>query len=245
MTTRDDESRSYYDAFSRHYDDERGGRRKGGYHDLLDDLEVGLVERWARDRDVLEVGCGTGLLLERFARFARRAEGVDLSPGMLAHARARGLDVREGSATALPYPDDSFDVVCSFKVLAHVEDIDRAIAEMFRVTRPGGVVIAEFYNRASLRAVAKRIAGARAIADGKDESSVFVRLDSVDEMVARFPRDAERVDARGIRIVTPAAFALRVPVLRDAVRFAEHALADGPLKRFAGFYALVYRKRAA
>lgn len=245
MTARDDQSRAYYDAFATHYDDERGGRRRGGYHDLLDDLEVDLVERHGRGADLLEVGCGTGLLLERFGRFARTARGVDLSPGMLAHARARGLDVTEGSATELPYDDASFDVVCSFKVLAHVEQIDRAIAEMFRVTRPGGIVIAELYNRASLRAVAKRVAGARAIAEGKDESSVFVRLDSVDEMVGRFPGDAELVEARGIRIVTPAAFVLRIPVLRDIVRRAEFALADSPMKRFAGFYALVYRKSRA
>lgn len=245
MATQDEQSRAYYDAFSAHYDDERGGRRAGGYHDMLDDLEVGLVERWGQGKDLLEVGCGTGLLLARFARFARRAQGVDLSPGMLSRARARGLDVREGSVTDLPFDDASFDVVCSFKVLAHVEEIERALSEMFRVTRPGGVVIAEFYNRASLRALAKRAAGARAIAEGKDESSVFVRLDSVREMLARFPEDAELVDARGIRIVTPAAFALRVPVLRGVIRFAEHALADTPLKRFAGFYAVVYRKPAS
>ncbi|MFO0617179.1 MAG: class I SAM-dependent methyltransferase [Polyangiaceae bacterium] len=242
---RDDESRAYYDAFSLHYDDERGGRRRGGYHDLLDDLEVDLVERWARGKELLEVGCGTGLLLERFAAFTARARGVDLSPGMLSHARARGLDVREGSATDLPFADASFDVVCSFKVLAHVEEIDRAIAEMFRVTRPGGLVIAELYNRASLRAVAKQIAGARAIAEGKDESSVYVRLDSVEEMRARFPRDAELVAERGIRIVTPAALVLRIPVVKALVRRAEIALAATPLKRFGGFYALVYRKAHA
>src|SRR5690606_39017711 len=102
-------------------------------------------------KDVLECGCGTGLILERIARFARSASGIDLSPGMLEVAKRRGLDVQEGSITSLPFPDASFDVTCSFKVLAHVPDIGRALAEMARVTRPSGVILAEFYNPWSLR----------------------------------------------------------------------------------------------
>jgi ubiquinone/menaquinone biosynthesis C-methylase UbiE len=239
-----DESQSlaYYDEFSKHYDDKRGGREPHGYHDLVDDLEVDFVERFATNRDLLEVGCGTGLLLQRFARFARSAKGIDLSPGMLEHARSRGLDVTVGSATDLPFPDASFDVTCSFKVLPHVPDIDRALAEMQRVTRPGGVVIAEFYNAQSLRALAKRLAGAQAIGAGKDESSVFVRLESVREMHARFPASARLVATRGIRIVTPAAAVLRVPGLRHIVAGAERALADTAAARFAGFYVVAYEK---
>src|SRR5580693_8070203 len=93
------QTRAYYDEFAARYEERRDGRDPGGYHDLLDELEVGFVERYGRGRDVLEVGCGTGLLLRRIAGFARTARGVDLSPGMLAQARARGLDVIEASAT--------------------------------------------------------------------------------------------------------------------------------------------------
>src|SRR5262245_4442602 len=111
------ETRAYYDEFSQRYEDKRGGREPGGYHDLIDDLEVDLVARHATGKDVLEVGCGTGLLLERFAKFAKSAKGVDLSPGMLEKARGRGLDVAEASASELPFEAGSFDVACSFKVL--------------------------------------------------------------------------------------------------------------------------------
>src|SRR5438034_588830 len=83
------------------------------------------------------------LVLERIQRFARSARGVDLSPGMLERARGRGLDVLEGSVTELPFPDESFDVTCSFKVLAHVPEVERALSEMLRVTRRGGHVVAE------------------------------------------------------------------------------------------------------
>ena len=166
---RDANSRAYYDDFATGYERER----HRGYHVLLDELELGIVEPLVRGRDVLEVGCGTGLILEKLARFARRAEGVDLSPGMLEHARNRGLDVREGSATELPYPDDSFDVAVSFKVLAHVPDIERALSEMARVVRPGGHVIAELYNPWSLRFLAKRLAGPQPISDGRTEADVY------------------------------------------------------------------------
>lgn len=241
-TTEESRSKTYYDAFSRRYDDRRGGREPGGYHDLLDDLEVDLVRRYGQGRDVLEVGCGTGLLLSRFAEFAKSTKGIDLSPGMLEKATARGLDVVQGSATELPWPDASFDVACSFKVLAHIPEVDRAIEEMLRVVRPGGHVIAEFYNPYSLRAIAKRIAGARPTSELLREDAVFTRFDAPADVARRTPRGAELVAARGIRIVTPAASAMKIPILRDVLRYAETRLADGPLARVAGFYVAVWEK---
>jgi ubiquinone/menaquinone biosynthesis C-methylase UbiE len=238
----DQRSRAYYDAFAERYDARRGGNEPNGYHDLIDDLEVEMVERFGVGGDVLEVGCGTGLLLGRFARFAKTARGIDSSPGMLARAEARGLDVALASATALPFPDASFDVTCSFKVLAHVREVELALREMFRVTRPGGVVVAEFYNTWSLRSLARRLGGPRAVSERIDESEVFVRLDDVDTMHGRFPRDARFLGARGIRIVTPAAGVLRWPFLGGALARAERALADTALGRFGGFYVLAYRK---
>ncbi len=105
-----------------------GPTGRSGYHALIDDLEVEVVRRHGTGRDVLECGAGTGLLLERFAQFARSAKGIDLSPGMLDRARERGLDVREASVTSIPFNDQSFDVTCAFKVLAHVPEIGRALA---------------------------------------------------------------------------------------------------------------------
>src|SRR5205085_155292 len=127
--------------------------------------------------DLLEVGCGTGLLLERFGAFAN-AKGIDLSPRMLDRARARGLDVREGSATKLPFDDAQFDVTVSFKVLAHVGDIGRALSEMVRVTRPGGVVLAEFYNPWSFRGLLKRLGPAGRISRFTKEDAVYTRFDA-------------------------------------------------------------------
>lgn len=237
-------NRAYYDAFSARYEAARGDNDPGGYHELLDELESEFVRRFGARRDVLEVGCGTGLILQRIRGFARSARGVDLSPGMLAHAQNRGLDVMVGSATELPFSEATFDVTCSFKVLAHVPDIERALSEMLRVTRPGGHVLAEFYNPNSLRGVLKRLGPAGEIAEGAHEGHVYTRYDSPSSVTRMLPPGARIVASRGVRIVTPAAAVMRVPVLRQAFRLAEKTLCDTPLAALGGFWIAAIQKQA-
>ena len=239
-----DQTRAYYDEFSKSYERHRRPNSKDGYHALVDDLEVELCARYGTGKDVLECGCGTGLILERIQEHARRAVGIDLSPGMLELARARGLEVEEGSVTALPFEDASFDVTCSFKVLAHVPDIGRALAEMARVTRPGGVILAEFYNPWSLRGLAKRLGPAGKISDRTRESAVYTRFDSPRVLPRILPPGTRLEAARGIRIVTPAAVAMRVPGLSGMLRAAERFLCDTPAASFGGFYVAVIRRQA-
>jgi ubiquinone/menaquinone biosynthesis C-methylase UbiE len=235
-------TRAYYDEFSRSYEAERRPNDPYGYHAFVDDLEVELAERHGRGKDVLECGCGTGLILERIASFARLAKGVDLSPGMLDLARARDLDVCEGSVTQLPFPDASFDVTCSFKVLAHVPEVGRALREMARVTRPGGTLLAEFYNPVSLRGLVKRLGPAGKISESTRESAVYTRFDAPWIVPRLLPPGVRVESARGVRIVTPAAAALRVPGVRQVLTRLERLLADTPAAFFGGFYIAVLRK---
>jgi SAM-dependent methyltransferase len=233
------EARAYYDDFVARY--ERG--RGEGYHALVDELELSVVLPLCAGRDVLELGCGTGLLLSRVAEVAGRAVGVDLSPKMLERARARGLDVQAANVTALPFDDASFDVVYSFKVLAHVPELRRALEEAARVTRPGGKVVIELYNRHSLRHLAKRLAGPGQISESRDESDVFTRWDTPASARAALPDEIELVETIGIRIATPAAFVHRVPGVGAAFRRLERALMRSPLRRFGGFYVMVLERR--
>lgn len=237
-----DATRAYYDEFSSRYEAERRPNRPAGYHALVDDLEVELVERYGTGGDILECGCGTGLILERIARFARSAKAIDLSPRMLDHARARGLDVREASVTDIPFSAESFDVTCAFKVLAHVPEVGRALSEMARVTRPGGVVIAEFYNPMSVRGLVKRVGPAGSISKRVRESAVYTRFDAPWVIPRVLPPTLHIECVRGARIVTPAAAAMRVPWVRDALRKVEWRLADTWAAFFAGFYVVVLRK---
>ena len=231
--------RGYYDDAAGWYDRGRGQR----YHALVDDLAIELCARHGHGRDVLEVGCGTGRLLARIAGFARRAVGVDLSAGMLAHARARGLDVVQASATALPIATASVDVACSFKVLAHVPDVRGALSEMARVVRPGGWVLAEFYNARSMRRLVKRVVGARPVSARTDEAAVFTRYDRVARLADYLPPELRWVHTRGVRIVTPAAALHDVPVLGSWLARAERAAADRPGLRGLGGFVIVVAQR--
>ncbi len=231
-----DRARRYYDAFAATYEVGRDGQ--GRYHDLLDDLEVDLCAPLVRDRSVLEVGCGTGLLLRRLAPMAREAVGVDLSPGMLAKARARGLTVVEGDARALPFPEGRFDVAVSFKTLPHVPDLAGSLRELARVVRPGGFVVAEVYNPNSLRALTKRLF-ARRVAGGT-ERDVFVRFDDARAFRAAMPPHTRLLQTRGIRAVVPAAAFLELPVLGGLLEAVERGVADRWIgAHFGGFVARV------
>lgn len=233
------DNRSYYDDFSTWYERERGA----GYHQMLDDLELEVVERYGRGKDILEAGCGTGLLLEKAERFARTATGVDLSAGMLAKARARGLEVTQGSITQLPYEDECFDLVYSVKVLAHIEDIEMALTEMARVTRPGGYVLAEFYNPRSLRYLIKSLKSPTAISDATNDEAVYTRYDHPAQIRRYLPADLTWEASRGVRIVTPVSHVHKIPLLGTAFRAAESALADVSwASHFGGFLIAILRK---
>lgn len=93
--------------------------------------------------DLLDVGCGTGHHMQRYARLGYRVSGVDGSDEMLRHARAnnRSADIRKSDVDALPFEDASFDVVIAIEVLRYLPDASRAIAEMHRVLRPRGVAL--------------------------------------------------------------------------------------------------------
>lgn len=232
------DNREYYDAFSERYD--RG--RDRGYHKLIDDQAAAIVGRYAAGQQVLEVGCGTGLILQRVARVAGSAVGVDLSPGMLRAAQARGLAVREGSATCLPFADESFDVSYSFKVLAHIPDWDACLREMVRVTRPGGRIIVDVYNRNSLRWLIKRVWGPRRTSTEFDEHAISTRFWSPTEARGHLPEKTRVVATAGIRITTPHPVVCRLPVVGSLHARLEWALMDSPLAGLAGFYVFVLER---
>jgi ubiquinone/menaquinone biosynthesis C-methylase UbiE len=233
-------TQQYYDRFSETYDDER----HRGYHRLIDELELDLVRRYGAGKDVFEAGCGTGLLLREAAGVARSAVGLDLSRGMLGPARARGLTVVQGSLTHVPLPSESFDLVYSMKVLAHVPPIERAVAELARLVRPGGHMLLEFYNPMSLRYLAKRLGGpGRIHGDGTDESHVYTRFDRLSQARSYLPPGVDLVAVRGVRVLTPASHVFAWEPLGKLFSWAERAACDAPLLRnLGGFLILVARK---
>ena len=121
--------------------------------ELLDRLET------EKAASALDIGCGYGADVVAMAMrmsSGGRAVGVDVSETMIAEARRRaapiGLDVsfQVGDALALPFEDDTFDVSRVETVLQHLAEPARAVAEMVRVTRPGGRVGAFEFNQGTV-----------------------------------------------------------------------------------------------
>ncbi len=96
----------------------------------------------APGRRAIELGCGTGLFLERVARSGAGIVGVELSETLLAKAKARvaplaNVTLERGDAHRLPHADASVDAVYGSSILHHL-DLTRSLAETHRVLRPGG-----------------------------------------------------------------------------------------------------------
>ena len=107
-------------------------------------------------KEVLEIGCGSGVDAMEFARYGAVVTTTDITDNAVALTREiaeeAGLPVKvvQTSATKLPFPDNSFDCVYSYGVLHHIPDINAALSEIQRVLRPGGTVMVMLYNRNSL-----------------------------------------------------------------------------------------------
>ncbi|KAB8190323.1 methyltransferase domain-containing protein [Nonomuraea phyllanthi] len=148
-TDRDARLRRYWDKQSDSYDRQMA---------FFDRRFFGESRSWVCGQargDTLEVAIGTGRNL-RFYPDDARLTGIEWSPAMLAIARRQAsalgvqVDLREGDAQALDFPDGSFDtVVCTFSLCA-IPDDRRAIAEMVRVLRPGGLLLLADHVAASI-----------------------------------------------------------------------------------------------
>lgn len=117
-----------------------------------------LGEDALQRREILEVGCGGGLICEELARRGATMVGLDPSQAALQtareHAAQSGLADRityeQGYAEFLPYDSGRFQAVVCLDVLEHVQNLDRTIAEIARVLAPGGVFVFDTINRTIL-----------------------------------------------------------------------------------------------
>jgi SAM-dependent methyltransferase len=97
--------------------------------------------RLPKDARLLDAGCGSGRTLDELARYGR-VSGIDLSPEAVGLARRRGHDdVRVARVEDLPFGDATFDVVTCLDVIEHTPDDRATLAELRRVTRPGGLLV--------------------------------------------------------------------------------------------------------
>ena len=113
---------------------------ESGYWWFLGNLA--LVNPWlkqyASTGTVLDIGCGTGFILQQ----TEAGIGLDISPVVLRYCQARSLTrIICASAYEIPLPNDSVDCIVLFHILEHLEEESRALQEFFRVLKPGGVLL--------------------------------------------------------------------------------------------------------
>ena len=142
-----------YDIGTREFFDSVEAHRYGEYPPWMRDvMEFGAFP----GKDLLEIGCGMGTDLLQFARGGARVTGLDYTPRSVEISRRRfavyGVPGRFmlGDAENLGFADGSFDVVYSNGVLHHTPDTQKAVDEVYRVLKPGGVAKVMLYHRRSL-----------------------------------------------------------------------------------------------
>jgi ubiquinone/menaquinone biosynthesis C-methylase UbiE len=134
--------------------------RRYATHYNLRDLFAKLAGRKGK---LLEVGCGIGVDSIQLAKCGFDVTAVDLTESALqvakefAARRGATINFQLGNAEGLDFPDASFDAVYSFGVLHHTPDIEKAVAEVHRVLRPGGTAYVMLYHRYSLVNLVHRV----------------------------------------------------------------------------------------
>lgn len=183
---------------------------------VLDAVAEGRPDR------VLDVGCGQGELAERIAtELGAEVVGVDQSARMVELSRGRGVDARVGDVQALALEDESFDCVVAAWMLFHVPDLDRGLAEIARVLRPGGRLVAATNGPDHLEEL-------HGLLGTRPARSEFHAGNGERSLLRHFSR-VERRDARGHLVF---------PTRDEAQRYVDSALSisgnlpalDGPIR---------------
>lgn len=124
-------------ARARDWAEVQEGQCAAAFRAVLDHAGVGPGTRH------LDVGCGAGMAAALSAARGAAVSGIDAAGALLAIARERtpAGDFRQGDIEALPFPDDSFDLVTGFNAFQYAGDAAQALREAGRVAKPGGMIV--------------------------------------------------------------------------------------------------------
>ncbi len=167
-------------------------------------IEQVVSERMGKEKSILDIGCGGGLLTNYLAQRRHLVQGIDLSLSSLKIAEARDAtrSVRYARADAshLPFSNGSFDVVCAMDLLEHVENPQQVIAEASRVLKPEGLFFFHTFNR-NLWSWLVVIKGVEWVVQGTPPRmhvyKLFLKPKELEQICSRHA--LERVECKGVR----------------------------------------------
>jgi ubiquinone/menaquinone biosynthesis C-methylase UbiE len=181
--------------------EERLRMRKSAYANVEGDDPRELVFEAiaeARPRRVLEVGGGEGELAERVLNeLGAELVAIDQSERMVEIQRSKGIDAGIGDVQELPFADGEFDAAVAAWVLFHVPDLDRSLAELARVLKPSGRLVAVTSSTEHFQEL-WQLAGAES-----PMSHVNFRSENGGEILEQRFEHVERRDARGAMTMDP------------------------------------------
>lgn len=220
--------KSYYDNLSSVYDKDH----TRGYFEFINCFEFESIIPLAKGKSVLEVGCGTGIILKRVAKIASKAVGVDISDEMISASKKKGLNVKKADVSSLPFKNNEFDVTYAVKVIAHVPNVRKAFSEMTRVVKKDGFVVVEFYNSHSLKKALKAIL----------PTKTFTKYHSIEEVKELLPSELELVDIKGVMSFVPSRVIFDLFALQYLFAAIEGWASKTFFKRFASYIIFVCKK---
>ena len=130
----------HFNSMAHRYDVRYDGDRGRRYYDHLSEL---VFHRISGGGKLLDLGCGTGLFVERYLMRGENAMGLDISRGMIERAiqRCPGTSFTVASADQIPFREGTFEVLVSLLVFSYVSDPERMLREVRGVLKPGGKVL--------------------------------------------------------------------------------------------------------
>ncbi|MBN9448973.1 MAG: class I SAM-dependent methyltransferase [Bosea sp.] len=216
-------------------------RSAAGYERLMGRWSRLLAEpfiRFAGIEDgerVLDVGCGTGSLTFALPQAAAIGEiaAIDFSPVFVEEAQRRNADprisIRQGDATAIPFEDGRFDRALSLLVLHFVPEADKAVTEMRRVVRSGGVVAAAVWDHLGGMSVMRMLWDTAAALDGEAQGPrsdyCFRPMTGPGEMRRSFL-------AQGLRDVTESSLTIRMDYENFTDYWEPISAGEGPIGKY-------------
>ncbi|MEI8331079.1 MAG: methyltransferase domain-containing protein [Methanomicrobiales archaeon] len=137
--TKHDKIQHHYDSIADVYDHHYDHHRGRSYHTHISSRLMRPLPSGGR---LLDIGCGTGLFVEKFIRNGGTAIGLDISGKMISRAchRCPTSEFILGTGEKIPFHDSSFEAVASLLAFSYVKDPHAMLTESYRVLKPGGVI---------------------------------------------------------------------------------------------------------